>query len=148
MENLYLGATIPNLLSRCTRDGFFILARDLSSCRSRKSHILSFVRCTELLLQDMNQTAGVLNGPVSLRRSTQVAFSDVRTSETTEQHSVVEANSEAAYGLPPHLSLGYLRRLAAAKRDEAEDEIGALREVSLCFQEGLQLCYRENCAIS
>lgn len=43
--------------------------------------------------------------------------------QPAEWQSMVEANTEAAYRRPQQLSLGYLRRLASAKKDEAEDEI-------------------------
>ena len=42
---------------------------------------------------------------------------------TSPSESMVEVNTKAAYRQPQQFSLGYLRRLAAAKKDEAEDEI-------------------------
>ena len=43
--------------------------------------------------------------------------------QPAEVQSMVEVNTEAAYRLPQQFPLEYLRKLASAKRDEAEDEI-------------------------
>lgn len=61
---------------------------------------------------------------------------------------MMEANTEAKYREPQHFPLDYLRRLAAAKRDEAEDEIWALRENPNYFQEVLEENLRELCDTS
>lgn len=43
--------------------------------------------------------------------------------QLAETQSMVEVNTEAAYRLPRRFSFGHLRKLASAKKDEAEDEI-------------------------
>ncbi len=61
---------------------------------------------------------------------------------------MMDANTEAAYRVPQQFDIKRLRRLAAAKRDEAEDELWAIREDPAYFQEMLQDRYQENCESS
>ncbi|KAF6240026.1 hypothetical protein HO173_001636 [Letharia columbiana] len=62
--------------------------------------------------------------------------------ETSPSESTVEVNTKAPYRQPQHFSLEYLRKLATAKKDEAEDEIWALREDPSYFQNVLQHRYQ------
>lgn len=90
--------------------------------------ILKFlVACTEFLLVDK----GIKEvATIDLAQSAPTVGSDVildngisPLEQHAESQSMVEVNTEAAYRQPQRLSLGYLRKLASAKKHEAEDEI-------------------------
>lgn len=66
---------------------------------------------------DLAQSASTVGSELSLDN----AMSPLE--QHAELQSMVEVNTEAAYRQPQRLSLGYLRKLASAKKDEAEDEI-------------------------
>ena len=93
-----------------------------------QDRILKFlVLCTELMLLDLDIKAVET---VDLAQSAPLVGSGLifenetsSSEQPAEWQSMVEVNTEAAYRLPQQLSLGYLRKLASAKKDEAEDEI-------------------------
>ena len=85
------------------------------------------VACTELMLVDKGIQAVATT---DLAQSAPTVGSELILNNgisPPEQHaesqSMVEVNTEAAYRQPQRFSLGYLRKLASAKKDEAEDEI-------------------------
>ena len=111
--------------------------------------LMSFlVRCTKLLLQDVDLNDEAMNARMDTPQSLLSICKGPANSEATEWRSMMEANTEAWYRVPEQFALERLRRLAAAKRDEAEDELWALREDPAYFQETLQDRYQENCESS
>ncbi|CAD6586423.1 MAG: hypothetical protein ASARMPREDX12_002366 [Alectoria sarmentosa] len=111
--------------------------------------LMSFlVRCTELLLQDMDLSDEAMDVTVATPNSSWSGNKEPAGSEATEWRSMMEANTEAAYQVPQQFAVERLRRLAAAKRDEAEDELWAIREDPAYFQEMLQDRYQENCELA
>lgn len=107
--------------------------------------LMSFlVRCTKLLLQDMDLNDEAINAMMDTSQSLLSVTKGPANSEATEWRSMMQANTEAAYRVPQQFAVEHLRRLAAAKRDEAEDELWALREDPAYFQEILQDRYQEN----
>lgn len=85
------------------------------------------VACTELMLHDhgikavatsdLSTSAPAVDGGLISENETS------QSEQPAELQSMVEVNTEAAYRLPQQFPLEYLRKLASAKRDEAEDEI-------------------------
>jgi hypothetical protein len=65
-----------------------------------------------------------------------------RSLNSVEPQSLLEAHSKARYQFPQKLDLNYLRRLAIAKRDQAYDEIWALREDPSFFHEAVADSYK------
>lgn len=111
--------------------------------------LMSFlVRCTRLLLQDVDLSDEALDARFETPQSLLSVGKGSASSDATEWRSMMEANTEAAYKVPQQFAVERLRRLAAAKRDEAEDELWALREDPAYFQETLQDRYQENCESS
>lgn len=85
------------------------------------------VACTELMLHDQGikavATSDLLKSAPAVD-SGLIFEKEISPSEQpAEVQSMVEVNTEAAYRLPQQFPLEYLRKLASAKRDEAEDEI-------------------------
>ena len=85
------------------------------------------VTCTELMLADKGIKAVAT---IDLAQSAPTAASDLILDSgisplepPAESQSMVEVNTEAAYCQPQRFPLEYLRKLAAAKKDEAEDEM-------------------------
>ena len=106
------------------------------------------VRCTKLLLQDMDLSDEAMDVTVDTSQSSWTVNKEPAKSEATEWRSMMEVNTEAAYRVPRQFDVERLRRLAAAKQDEAEDELWALREDPAYFQEMLQHRYQENCELA
>jgi hypothetical protein len=96
-----------------------------------QERLLKFlVRCAELLLQDMklDQALDVLVVPAP-------SLSSIGGESNTEWRSLADAYAEAPYHVPAQLDFSRLKRLAIAKRGEAEDHIWALREDPGYFKE-------------
>lgn len=103
-----------------------------------QSEILAFLlRCTELLLHDHDLKHIPLYSPSESHPSALIPGKAVGAPKPTEWRSRMKINTEAAYQVPQQSSLEYLRSLAVAKRDEAEDEVWALHESPSYFQDAL-----------
>lgn len=110
------------------------------------------VLCTELMLLDLGikavptadlvQSASPVGGGLIFENETSLS------EQPAEWQSMVEVNTEAAYRQPQQFSLGYLRKLASAKKDEAEDEIWTLRENPSYFQDVLRTRYEMTLYVS
>ena len=102
------------------------------------------LRCTRLLLHDID-----LSRPLSTKITTELQQNrDLQDRsmplEREIWQSVTEMNIQALYRLPRSSSVESLRKLAHAKRDEAEDVFWAIHEDPALFQEHLQM-HREKC---
>lgn len=107
----------------------FPLVEGLVILETQKRLYRFLVRCTELLLLDHDLSLSELKITTVMNVSTtKCAQRDLTSSEAIGWILVTEANTEIAYHTPQPFGFDHIRKLASAKRDEAEDELWALRE--------------------
>ena len=121
----------------------FTLGEGLHLLETQKRLYLFLLRCTELLLQDTDLSTSTLDDLAVYSQHGKLMEDSITLPDPTEWRSISEMNAEAAYRLPQQFALDSLRKLAAAKRDEAEDAFWALREDPTYFQEELKERYRQ-----
>lgn len=114
------------------------LGEGMNILETQKRLYRFLLRCTELLLPDRDLSLSALN--VRMGETHQnVAINGVpREADGSGWISNCEANTEAAYRKPQQFALDRLRKLAAAKRDEAEDEFWILRGDPSYFRDAIE----------
>lgn len=101
--------------------------------------LMSFlVRCTELLLQDMGLPDEAIDARVATPHSSLSIGKGLANSGVAKWRLMMESNTKAILSSTATFAIERLWELAAAKRDEAEDELWALREDPAYFQAALQ----------
>lgn len=96
------------------------------------------VRCVELLLPDIDLTIDGLQLSGPSFSSPPMLRTDGADVGSPEWRSLMETNAKAAYELPRTFDLEQFLKVVTAKRDEAQDNIWALREDPSYFREVLR----------
>lgn len=117
----------------------FRMDHGLTVLETQRTLYRFLLRCTELLLHDMDLSTTSLS-----TEQTHSLIGLVIPPDSKEWRSVSDMNAEIVYNLPQPFSIQSIRRLANAKRDEAEDSFWAVHEDPAYFQQQLELHEERN----
>lgn len=117
----------------------FQLGKGLVILETQKQLYSFLLRCTEILLHDIDLSKSTTGTTTVHSQHNMRVMDTTMSADSKEWHSVSEMNTHASYHLPQTFSMEFLRRLAVATLEEAEDHFWALHEDPAYFQAQLDM---------